>query len=139
MSRPSKRQKTGPSVQLGAPTAEDTSLAQSPANNVNSSGASVRVMPTLSVPSLGSLCIRVFASNYINWRKNDDLWQQVSSGLKTLPNSMLTRIFITLKNTCAGYLPHETIVTVHKVDFSCKTVLITDSVLSAWTSGVTLK
>ncbi|KAF4605393.1 hypothetical protein EYR40_004177 [Pleurotus pulmonarius] len=96
--------KSGPSsLALGAPTEDDLPSARAFAPS--SSAYSERTLQNdASVPTLVSLCIRVFAENIRQLARNQDTWEETRQHLKILPDAILTRIFTLLKATAPTVL-----------------------------------
>jgi hypothetical protein len=83
---------------IGAPSADDSPNAQ--LNNPSSSAASTRLFPPTSIPSLTTLCIRVFASNVTKLPDEPHVRDALHKWLKALPESLVPRVFGTLRQMC---------------------------------------
>lgn len=110
--RPAKRRRVAGGI--GQPTEDDeVSAAQAQASAPTATALSTRHM-LLSIPSLTSLCIRVFADNLKKLSENPPLWGDVRSWLKALPDPLAQRVFTALKSTCPQLLDDELITTVRR-------------------------
>ncbi|KAJ6627210.1 RNI-like protein [Mycena sp. CBHHK59/15] len=113
MSSRNKRQRIGNAPaprEFGAPSADD-----SPSTQLNrdpsSSALSTRAPQFTSVPTLTSLCSRIFAENFVRLRNNESIWHETSVYLQMLPEALLPRTLLELVRACPTYLKHEFIVT----------------------------
>ncbi|GLB36334.1 hypothetical protein LshimejAT787_0306220 [Lyophyllum shimeji] len=108
-SRTPKRQRTGGLPSFGAPSDADAPSAQY--NNPSSFASSTRNLATSTTPTLATLCARVFASEFIRLRADEEIWSRISAQLKILPDVLIPKIFAMLQTSCPTYLAHEVIVT----------------------------
>ncbi|KAJ7630668.1 RNI-like protein [Roridomyces roridus] len=104
MSRPRKKAR----LEFGAPTADDS---PSTSSRDSSSALSARRRRYSTVPSLVSLCSRVFADHYVRLRNKESLWKRISIHLQSMPEPLLPKLLAELTRTCPTYLTHEFIVT----------------------------
>lgn len=112
--RPAKRRRTVAGG-IGQPTEDDrVSAAQAQASAPTATALSTRHV-LLSIPSLTSLCIRVFADNLKRLSENPPVWEDVRSSLKALPDPLAQRVFAALKSTCPQLLSDELIITVRRL------------------------
>ncbi|KAI0732332.1 RNI-like protein [Fomitopsis betulina] len=108
--RPAKRRRVAGGT-IGQPTEDDElSAAQAQANAPTATALSTRHV-LLSIPSLTSLCIRVFADNLRKLSQKPPLWDNVRSWLKALPDPLAQRVFAALKSTCPQLLSDDLITT----------------------------
>ncbi|KAJ7042523.1 RNI-like protein [Mycena alexandri] len=107
MSR-NKRARTGPSREFGAATEDDSPSAGT--RDPSSSALSTRSPRYTTVPTLTTLCSRVFAANFVKLRNNERVWQEVSVYLKAMPEPLLPRLLAELVRVCSTYLKHEFLV-----------------------------
>lgn len=111
--RPAKRRRTVAGG-IGQPTEDDrVSAAQAQASAPSATALSTRHV-LLSIPSLASLCIRVFADNLKKLSENPPVWENVRSWLKALPDPLAQRVFAALKTTCPQLLSDGLILTVRR-------------------------
>ncbi|KAF7437001.1 hypothetical protein PC9H_003835 [Pleurotus ostreatus] len=95
---------SGPSsLALGAPTEDDLPSARAFAPS-SSAYSERKLHVDASVPTLVSLCIRVFAGNIRTLAREHDAWEETRQYLKILPDAILTRIFTLLKATAPTVL-----------------------------------
>lgn len=130
----SKRQRgeSGTLFTIGAPSADDSAVARLQLDIPTSSASSSRTPPCLHVPRLTSLCGRVFASNFVKLRNNEQHWAEISSQLKLLPDHSAQMLFMLLSAACPTYIPHEIIVTVGASHLCLLIVLTHHAVLPPW-------
>ncbi|TFY56405.1 hypothetical protein EVG20_g8934 [Dentipellis fragilis] len=114
-SRPSKRRRAHV-VSFGAASEADTQAT--PVNVPTSSAFSVREPPLHAedgIPSLSTLCARVFVANFPSlsrsrnaWEPRDpEQWQRIGDWLRMLPDDMIPKIFAMLRSSCPSLLSHE--------------------------------
>jgi hypothetical protein len=108
MSR-NKRARTGnaPARELGAPSADD---APEQSRDPSSSALSSRSPRYTTVPTLATLCSRVFADNYVRMRNREHVWARLADHLKALPDTLLPRLLADLVRVCPTFLTHEFLV-----------------------------
>lgn len=105
-----KRARTGNAPrEFGAPSADDSpsAVAQGP----SSSSLSTRPPRYTAVPTLATLCSRVFADNFVRLRNNEPVWECLSIYLKSIPEPLLPRLLADLVRVCPTFLKHEFLVT----------------------------
>ncbi|KAK0198662.1 RNI-like protein [Armillaria mellea] len=109
MSRhPNKKHRTaGP--MFGAPSEADNPSAQ--LNYPSSAASSTRALPVYTVPSLVTLCARVFTAKFVQLHNNEIIWKVTSQHLQVVPGELKGRIFGMLTTAWPTYLSHEIIVT----------------------------
>ncbi|KAJ7462666.1 RNI-like protein [Mycena galericulata] len=108
MSRKRARTGNGPR-EFGAPSADDSPSA---ANwDPSSAALSTRLPRYTAVPTLATLCSRVFADNFVRLRNNEKVWARVSVHLESLPEPLLPRLLADLVRICPTFLKHEFLVT----------------------------
>lgn len=130
--RPAKRRRVAGGT-IGQPTEDDElSAAQAQANAPTATALSTRHV-LLSIPSLTSLCIRVFADNLRKLSQKPPLWDNVRSWLKALPDPLAQRVFAALKSTCPQLLSDDLITTVSRA-CGMRNTSIDDGILRASTS-----
>jgi len=105
-----KRQRTAAVPSFGAPADSDNPSAQR--NDPSPSASSTRTLPILTVPTLTSLCARVFAANFVSLRNDEIHWERISGHFRSLPDHFIPKLFAILRRSCPTYLKHEFIVTV---------------------------
>ncbi|KAJ7492896.1 RNI-like protein [Mycena latifolia] len=108
MSRKRARTGNAPSREFGAPSANDS---PSQSRDPSSSALSTRSPRYTTVPSLATLCSRVFADNFVRLRNNERVWARLSGQLKTIPEMLLPRLLADLVRVCPTFLTHEFLVT----------------------------
>ncbi|KAJ6604375.1 RNI-like protein [Mycena vulgaris] len=108
MSRKRARTGNAPAREFGAPSVDD-SPAQS--RDPSSSALSTRAPRYTTVPTLATICSRIFADNFLRLRNNEHVWSGLSETLKTVPETLLPRLLADLVRVCPTYLPHEFLVT----------------------------
>lgn len=108
--RPSKRRRDGQLPSFGAPDKSDMTSAQQ--NTPSSSTASIRSLPTSTIPTLTTLCGRVFVVNFVELRNSTLWWRKISNDLRAIPDPLIPKLFAMLRASCPTYLKHEFIVTV---------------------------
>lgn len=109
MSR-NKRARTGNAPrEFGAPSADDSPSAVN--RDPPLSALSTRAPRYTAVPTLATLCSRVFAENYVNLRNKESLWTHLAVQLQFLPEPLLPRLLADLIRVCPTYLKHEFLVT----------------------------
>lgn len=114
---PAKRRK----IELGqANSDDDIPTPQAQANAPSAAALSERTLPPDHVPSLGAICLRVFAEHFQRFSTKEVIWENVRLWLKELPDSLAQKVFAALKNTCPTILSHGLIVSVGLVAF-CST------------------
>ncbi|KDQ20323.1 hypothetical protein BOTBODRAFT_27744 [Botryobasidium botryosum FD-172 SS1] len=95
-------------LNIGAPNeALDSALPQ---DTPSSSGLSVRVLPLRSVPTLGSLCIRVFSANLARLYEEEGSRERTRGWLKALPDILASKLLAGLRRECPTILSHAFIV-----------------------------
>ncbi|KAJ7169603.1 RNI-like protein [Mycena filopes] len=105
-----KRARTsGPSREFGAATEDDSPSAGT--RDPSSSALSTRSPRYTTVPTLTTLCSRVFAENFVQLRNNERVWQKESVYLKAMPEPLLPRLLAELVRVCSTFLKHEFLVT----------------------------
>ena len=110
--RPTKRQKT--TREFGAPTAEDDP-SRTAENNPSSSALSTREPFLDSLPSLSTICARVFVKNFRKLADEESgNWEVTRSGLAELPDAIAMKLFAMLK-TKFPHLSHAIIATVCRI------------------------
>ncbi|KAI0361698.1 RNI-like protein [Trametes cingulata] len=102
---PAKRRK----VEHSQPD-DDIPTPQSQANAPSAAALSERVLPPETIPSLSTICIRVFAENLQKLSRKATVWEDVRLWLKELPDPLAQKVFATLKRTCPTLLQHGFIV-----------------------------
>ncbi|KAJ7714895.1 RNI-like protein [Mycena maculata] len=102
MSRKRARTGNGP----GAPSADD-----SPSMDPSSSALSTRAPRYTTVPTLTTLCSRLFADKFVRLRNNETIWARVSVHLRNLPEPLLPQLLADLVRVCPTFLKHEFLVT----------------------------
>lgn len=110
-SRPSKRRRKNATI--GAPSEADSASNQ--INSPLSSALSTRTLPTTAygIPSLTTLCARVFISSFSTFSSNPHIWEPrerwgpVKKQLKSFPDSIVSKIFAMLRMTCPHLLSHD--------------------------------
>ncbi|KAK0246050.1 RNI-like protein [Armillaria nabsnona] len=109
MSRhPNKKHRTAGPV-FGAPSEADNPSAQ--LNYPSSAASSTRALPVYAVPSLVTLCARVFTAKFAQLHNNETIWKVTSQYLQVVPGELKGRIFGMLSAAWPTYLSHEIIVT----------------------------
>ncbi|KAK7694576.1 hypothetical protein QCA50_001762 [Cerrena zonata] len=105
---PAKRRK----ITIGAKTTDDDRLLtpQTQSNTPSSSAWSTRVIPARHIPPLATLCMRVFAENLHVLAQNHQSFDSIRAWLKALPDSVVPRLFASLRSTCPTILSHAFIV-----------------------------
>ena len=95
---------------FGAPSADDQDPLTSQLTAPSSAALSSRSLPASSVPTLTTLCARVFVSNleFLFQNRRDE----TQEGLKRLPDTMIPRLFSMLRATYPSLLSHPFISTV---------------------------
>ncbi|KAJ6574828.1 hypothetical protein B0H19DRAFT_614988 [Mycena capillaripes] len=109
MSRNKRARTSGPSREFGAATEDDSPSAG--LIDSSSSALSTRTPRYTSVPTLTTLCSRVFADEFVRLRNNERVWTRVSVDLKALPETLLPRLLAELVRVCPTFLKHEFLVT----------------------------
>ncbi|KAI8995566.1 hypothetical protein BD414DRAFT_479902 [Trametes punicea] len=105
---PAKRRR----IEFGQHREEDDIPApQLQASAPSSAALSERVLPPDHVPSLATVCIRVFAANLQKLSRKETVWENVRSWLKHLPDPLAQKVFVALRHTCPTLLQHGFIVT----------------------------
>lgn len=144
--RPAKRQKTA--RVFAAPTADDDPN-RTVENNPSSSSLSTRDPFLESLPSLSTLCARVFVKNFRRLADEESgKWERTRHGLKELPDAIAMKLFTMLKAKLPHLLSHPIIATVcriyccsfriHQIEkaasTSCEEILftLTDHSVSRW-------
>lgn len=107
----SKKQRLLPA--FGAPSDADSPTL--PYDVPSSTASSIRRVAPTSVPPLTTLCARVFAANFVKLRNKESLWERLSDQLQIIPDTLVPKLFSTLKIICPTYLKHEFIVTVSSI------------------------
>ncbi|KAG7450326.1 RNI-like protein [Guyanagaster necrorhizus] len=105
---PNKKHRTAGPV-FGAPSEADSPSAQ--LNYPSSAASSTRLLPIYSVPSLVSLCARLFTANFVKLHNRERIWKRTSHYLQLVPEELKDRIFGMLSVAWPTYLSHEIIVT----------------------------
>lgn len=106
---PAKRRKR----EIGqANSDDDIPTAQAQANAPSAAALSQRVLPLDHIPSLGAICLKVFADNFQRFSTKEVMWENVRLWLKELPDALVQKIFTTLRHTCPTILNHGLIVSV---------------------------
>ncbi|KAJ7139846.1 hypothetical protein C8R44DRAFT_765568 [Mycena epipterygia] len=108
MSRKRVRTGNAPAREFGALSADDTPSASI---DPSSSALSTRRPRYTTVPTLTTLCSRVFADNFVRLRNREKVWARVSVHLQILPETLLPRLLADLVRVCPTFLKHEFIVT----------------------------
>ncbi|KAI0778118.1 RNI-like protein [Trametes elegans] len=101
---PAKRRKTDSRPDDHIPT------PQSQVNAPSAAALSERALPPAHVPSLSTICIRVFAERIRELSGKPAVWENVRLWLKELPDALIQRVFATLRHTCPTLLQHGFIV-----------------------------
>ena len=98
---------------IGAKTVDDDLLTPQTQSSAPSSSAwSTRVLPLDRIPSLSTLCLRVFSDNLQKLAQNHDTFGTTRAWLKALPDSTIPRLFATLRTSCPDILSNAFIVAV---------------------------
>lgn len=106
---PAKRRKR----EIGqANSDDDIPTAQAQANAPSAAALSQRILPLDHIPSLGAICLKVFAENFQRFSTKEAMWENVRLWLKELPDALVQKIFTTLRHTCPTILNHGLIVSV---------------------------
>lgn len=106
---PAKRRKR----EIGqANSDDDIPTAQAQANAPSAAALSQRVLPLDHIPSLGVICLKVFAENFQRFSTKEAMWENVRLWLKELPDALIQKIFTTLRHTCPTILNHGLIASV---------------------------
>lgn len=106
---PAKRRKR----EIGqANSDDDIPAAQAQANAPSAAALSQRVLPLDHIPSLGAICLKVFAENFKRFSTKQAMWENVRLWLKELPDTLVQKIFTTLRHTCPTILNHGLIASV---------------------------
>ncbi|KAJ6519547.1 RNI-like protein [Mycena sanguinolenta] len=95
--------------EFGAPTEDDSPSAA--LTDPSSSALSTRAPRYTVVPSLTTLCSRIFAESFVRLRNNEHVWATVSVYFKSLPDTLLPRLLADLIRVCPTFLKHEFLVT----------------------------
>ncbi|KAL1952016.1 hypothetical protein VTO73DRAFT_1165 [Trametes versicolor] len=104
---PAKRRKR----EIGqANSDDDIPTAQAQANAPSAAALSQRILPLDHIPSLGAICLKVFADNFQRFSTKEAMWENVRLWLKELPDALVQKIFTTLRHTCPTILAHGLIV-----------------------------
>ncbi|KAJ7102203.1 RNI-like protein [Mycena belliarum] len=108
-----KRARTGKAPrEFGAPSVDDAPTQG--IGDPSSAALSHRGRPPCSsVPTLTTLCSRVFADNFVRLRNssNERVWAALAGHLKSLPEALLPRLLADLVRVCPTFLTHEFLVT----------------------------
>ncbi|KAJ6509256.1 RNI-like protein [Mycena vitilis] len=105
----SSRKRARTTRELGAPTDDD--VPSTGYIDPSLSALSTRVPRYTSVPTLTTLCSRVFAKNFVRLHNNDRVWKKVSRNLQTIPEPLLPQLLADLVRVCPTFLQHEFFVT----------------------------
>ncbi|KAJ2989283.1 hypothetical protein NUW54_g8833 [Trametes sanguinea] len=104
---PTKRRRTD----FGHPQPDDDiPTPQAQANAPSAAALSERIIPPEHVPSLATVCSRVFAENLQRLSRKEEVWENVRWWLKHLPDPLAQKVFATLRHTCPTLLQHGLIV-----------------------------
>ncbi|TFK57375.1 RNI-like protein [Heliocybe sulcata] len=103
-SRPAKRRRTGGVPAFGAPTEDDTFPTQT--DVPFSSALSTRTLTPDHVPTLTTLCARVFVANIRKLAKDEETWAATREWLKAVPDPIIPKIFSMLRASCPTVLSH---------------------------------
>lgn len=93
---------------LGQPAQDDKPGVQLAAE-YTSSAPCTRHLPVRKIPSLLTVCIRVFTINFVEMSFNDKKWEVVQYYLKLLPDHIVVKVFAQLRMTIPTFLKHEII------------------------------
>lgn len=91
---------------------DDIPTPLSQATAPTASALSTRSVPGDHVPSLGTLCAKVFADNLQRLSGNQSTWEDVRWRLKQLPDNLVPKLFYMLRQTCPTLLQHGFLVAV---------------------------
>ncbi|KAL7285263.1 hypothetical protein ACG7TL_000357 [Trametes sanguinea] len=104
---PTKRRRTD----FGHPQPDDDiPTPQAQANAPSAAALSERAVPLENIPSLTTVCARVFAENLQSLWPKEALMENVRWWLKHLPDALAQKVFATLRHTCPTLLQHGFIV-----------------------------
>ncbi|KAI0789647.1 hypothetical protein C8Q75DRAFT_891744 [Abortiporus biennis] len=91
-------------IDIGHKTQDDEDLLTSKSVNLPSSSAwSTRTLPLTHVLPLSTLCLKTFSVNLQKIHSSGN-WQAQVEWLKLLPDSVIPRLFATLRQTCPSIL-----------------------------------
>ena len=82
---------------IGNPTEDDSPAARNSLNVPSSSASSHRTLPVTAVPTLTSICARVFVANVPKLGEDPDVWHYIQPWLKRLPEHLVPRVFAMLR------------------------------------------
>jgi hypothetical protein len=105
-SRPAKRQRT-----FGAPTEDDNPNAES-GYRVPTDAISTRDVSPGGVPTLATLCARVFVKHMKHLSSDESVWEAIREWLKIIPDAMVPKLFAMLRSSCPTILSHGFIIAV---------------------------
>ncbi|KAI0724492.1 hypothetical protein C8T65DRAFT_798165 [Cerioporus squamosus] len=104
---PTKRRRT----EIGSHKPDDDiPIPQAQANAPSASALSTRTLPPEHLPTLSTVCVRVFAENLQRLNRDERTWEDVRWWLKQLPDSLSQKVFAGLRRTCPNLLQHGFIV-----------------------------
>lgn len=106
-SRPIKRQRT-----FGAPTEDDAPSRQFEPKEFNDDRISTRVVTSPGVPTLTTLCARVFVKNIQRLSSDPRMWDPTREWLKLIPDALINKLFAMLRASCPNILSHGFIIAV---------------------------
>ena len=111
-SRVTKRHTGAPS--FGAPSVDDKpGYRLASENSPSSSAFSTRIVRSPTPPGLTNICIRVFAENALRLFDEENKDASVE-WIRSLPDSVVMRLFIALKSTFPEILSHAVVTTVRR-------------------------
>ncbi|KAH9898467.1 RNI-like protein [Cubamyces lactineus] len=105
---PAKRRRTD--IGHWQPQDDDIATAQAQANVPSAAALSERTLPLDHVPTLSTICTRVFAENLQALSTNEAVWENVRLWLKGLPDALSQKVFTALRHSCPTLLQHGFIV-----------------------------
>lgn len=109
----SRRKRQRVDASIGAPTEDDSPTAH--LNNPSSSASSVRAVGNATIPTLTTLCARVFAANLRVIANDPEVWKEVQRLLKVLPDHVVPKLFAKLRDACPTLLNKSMIIAVWRV------------------------
>ncbi|KAI0735233.1 hypothetical protein C8Q76DRAFT_276228 [Earliella scabrosa] len=107
---PTKRRRTDRKFGGHQPD-DDIPTPQAQTNAPSASALSVRSLTPEHLPSLSTICVRVFADNLRKLSADEATWEDVRWSLKRLPDALAQKVFTALRHTCPTVLNHGLIVT----------------------------
>lgn len=106
---PAKRRRTD----IGSHQADDDiPTPQAQANAPSASALSTRTLQPEHIPTLSTVCVRVFAENLRKLSSNESTWEDARWWLKQLPDALSQKVFTGLRSICPTILRHGLIVAV---------------------------